>query len=100
MYPEHAAKWYPGLKPGGDFISRYDKKRHRWLDTTGAKNPDNEDAYFGGPHKGASAVNITINAGNIVDPHGMEALLRDHGHRIYREMKRQSSGDIMSRNVV
>ncbi len=44
MKYEYATKHY-GIKPGGAYISDKDHKPHRWMDTTGAVNPKNEDMY-------------------------------------------------------
>jgi len=82
MYPEHAARWYPGLRPGGVFRSRYDGKLHRWMDTTGSRNPDNEDVY-----DGEKTVNVTYNI-QALDTQGIETVLNSHGDRIERHLSR------------
>jgi hypothetical protein len=46
-----AMKWAYGtghyhIKPGDYYISDKDHKRHRWMDTTGSQNSENEDIYF------------------------------------------------------
>ena len=53
MHPEFAALQYPGLSPGGVYLSKKDGKFHRWMDTTGSKDPANEDLYVG-PGQGKS----------------------------------------------
>jgi tape measure domain-containing protein len=83
MKAEHARKWYPGLKPGGEFKSRYDGKTYRWMDTSGAANPDNEDRY-----KGASN-NVTVHYHlNVLDSSGVDQVLKEHGYKFAKHIER------------
>jgi len=45
MKPKYAAREYPGLKPGGTYLSHKTHRMQRWEDTSGARNPENEDIF-------------------------------------------------------
>jgi len=97
MKAEYARRQYPGIEPGGTFISVKDGKPHRWMDTSGARNANNEDFY-----KGASArsdVNVTFNI-QALDDHGVDAVLREHGDKIAAHVKRAFRNDMADSSVV
>jgi hypothetical protein len=65
------------------------------LDTTGAKNPNNEDSYVNKKAQHVT-VNMTIRA---MDSNGVESVLRDHGHKFARVVH-QHFKDAMSESSV
>lgn len=46
MHLDYARQHYH-IKPGDEYISDKDHKKHRWMDSSGARNPKNEDFYKG-----------------------------------------------------
>jgi hypothetical protein len=52
------AKYHYGVEPGGTYRSDLDNQMHRYMDTTGARNPKNEDFYKGKVGKPTSSINI------------------------------------------
>jgi len=88
----HAGKWYRGLQPGGTFRSKYDGKLYRWLDTSGAKDPHNEDRYRG--HKGASIhYEQHIHFNGDANPDSVKKALADSHRNFIERMKRAERED-------
>ncbi len=85
MHPEHAARFYPGLQPGGTFRSKRDNQLHRWMDTTGG-GPENEDRYHGAQINYSPTYNISGDSDHIfrvIKERSSE--LADHVHREIRD---------------
>ena len=81
MSDSHARRWYPGLRPRGIFLSRYDGKLHRWEDHTGSRNPDNEDVFKGASINVENHFHITGDADSVlsaIKKHSDEVGIRVH----------------------
>jgi hypothetical protein len=89
MHPAFARGHYH-INPGDEYISDKDHKRHRWLDTSGAKNPKNEDNFTGKP--------VTINQTININGHGHDAKaiaehVRGHNEDLSRMLNRALAED-------
>jgi hypothetical protein len=69
------------IKPGQTYRSDKDGQLHRWRDTSGARNPQNEDIY-----KGAD-INVHYHI-QALDSAGIERVLSDHADRIENHLVR------------
>jgi hypothetical protein len=92
MKAEYARNHYH-VGAGGWYKSDKDGKMHRYMDTTGAKNRENEDIYY--RNSGAS-INVTNHFTiQAIDTHGIDRVLTEHSskiaHAVKREFRQQSS---------
>ncbi len=82
------ARGHYHIEPGEIYRSDKDGKLHRWKDTSGAKNPENEDIFVDKP--GAS---VTIhNHIYAMDSHGVDRVMREHGESIAEHIRRVWDG--------
>jgi hypothetical protein len=90
------AAWAEGhyhIKPGDSYISDKDHKLHRWRDTSGSRNPENEDIYV---PKGGAQIIFNVHA---MDTAGIDRVLHEHGPRFLEHLKRLQ-GDENERSAV
>jgi hypothetical protein len=87
MHPAWAWQHYH-VKPGGLYTSDRDHQLHRFMDKSGARNPENEDFFKSGSSKPA-VINFTYSPNlYAIDHHGVKTLLDSHGEQMARHLKR------------
>jgi hypothetical protein len=84
------ARSHYGIKPGSWYKSDKDGKQHRWMDTTGSQNPQNEDVY---KNKGASINYSPTYHVNVLDASSMREVLETHGREMHRHLRALDSDD-------
>jgi hypothetical protein len=90
MHADYAEKHY-GIKPGQTYRSDKDGKLHRWRDTSGARNPSNEDIFVDKP--GASINYSPTYHLNLVDGEGVRRILDEHGREFHKYLARLAGLD-------
>jgi len=84
------------IKPGDTYISDKDRKQHRWMDTTGSKNPSNEDVYT---PNGSASVNVHYHV-YAMDSQDVNRFLEQHGPTVDDHVRRAFGDDLERAAVV
>jgi hypothetical protein len=90
------------IKPGDWYRSDKDGLMHRWHDTTGSRNPSNEDIFVDKPQSSATpAVHYSPTYHlNVLDSAGVQRVLAEHGETIREHLERLTQAGWANQAVV